>query len=121
MGKRTSTFLMIAVVAVIMLFVVFLVNRTYIFQEGNPLPVFNGIYKIVMNKQPYEQIDNEPIKYIARTDKHDELFAFIEKTYGVKYKEEKGSGYHFEGDGKSVVLTQRQYSRSFQVWILTQQ
>lgn len=115
-GKRAATFVMIAIVAVIMITAVLIINQTTIFQEGNPLPVFGGIWRLSVGGEQFAQIRDEPATYIAKTGQHAALFEFIEKTYGVKFKEQMDSRYIFESDDKKVTVTSRRYSRSFQIW-----
>jgi hypothetical protein len=107
---------MIAAVAVLMAVLVILVNRQGIFQEGNPVPVFSGIWKLMVDKEPYACIKEEPPTYIAGAGKQDGLFAFIEKQYGVEYQSNSGGIYIFTGGGKTVKLSMRHYTRSFRVW-----
>lgn len=131
MTRRTATFLMIAVVALLMIVVLLLVNRQTIFQEGNPVPVFKGIYHIVFNNDPYVQIKGNPTTYITRADqqsggttvsKHDELFKFIESNFSVKFTGQQGDRYTFTGDGgKTLTVLARKYSRSFLLWEVTGQ
>lgn len=118
MGKRASMFLMIAIVAVVMLVVLFLINRNTIFQEGNPVPVFKGIWQLMVAGDKYAVVKDEPPVWITKSGEgnHDELFACIENTYGVKFKQKTGIVFKFEGNGKNITVSERQYSRSFQIW-----
>lgn len=115
-GKRKVTFLMIGGVALLLAAILVLINSRSIFQEGNPLPVLSGIWRLVVNNEPYAQIEEAPATYIARAGVHDELFAFIEKTHGVKFKGNEGDRYIFEGEGKKVELVTRSYARAFRIW-----
>lgn len=115
-GKRKVTFLIIAALALLMAAAIVLINRQGIFQEGNPIPVIAGICHIEFNHEPYAQIKDEPATYIARAGRHEELFALIEKTYGVAYKRTNGDRYVFEGGGKTVELATRNYTQSFRIW-----
>lgn len=116
MTKRAATFLMIAIVAVVMLAALFIINRTTIFQEGNPVPVAKGIWALIVKGEPYAKIKNDPPVYITRPLSHDRLFSFIEATYGVKFTKEDNGKYVFTGKDKTVTLVTRRYSKSFQVW-----
>jgi hypothetical protein len=119
MGKRAATFVMITVVAVILSIVLLFINRSYVFQEGNPLPVFSGICQLTINDVPYAKIKDNPPTYIARTGEHDPLFSFIETEFGVKFKEQKENEYIFVGSSKTVKVSPRLYSRTYQVWALS--
>jgi hypothetical protein len=120
MKKRVSTFLMIAIVAVVMLAAVVFINRQTIFQEGNPLPVAGGIWQLVMGGESYAKIKDEPVTWVTRSgeSKHDELVAHIEDAYDVKLKSNEESTYVFEGERGTITVSLRQYSRSFQIWEL---
>lgn len=111
---------MIAAIAVLMAVIVILVNRQSIFQEGNPIPVLSGIWKLIIQKEPYACIKEEPPTYIARAGQYGEFFTYVDKAYGVAYKgivqEASGERYKFEGGGKTVEMVKRHYTRSFAIW-----
>lgn len=115
-GKRASTFVMIAIVAVLMVAAVLLINHTTIFQEGNPLPVAAGIWQLAVEGKPFAQIKDEPPTWITKTADNRALFAGIEQEYSVKYTTEQEAGYLFEGGETKLVLGMRQYSRYYQIW-----
>lgn len=122
MGKRASTFLMIAILAVLMLATLIFINRSMIFQEGNPLPVAAGICRLTVGGEPYVKIKDEPATWMteAGESEHDELFSHIEETYGVKYTEQKDNDFIFDGEGKQVTVVFRSYSRNYRIWELKQ-
>lgn len=115
-GKRAGVFVMITIVAVIMVIAVLLINQTTIFQEGNPLPVFGGIWRLTAGGEAYAQINDAPVTYITKAEGHEELFAQIEKAHNVTFKQQSGSEYAFEGEGGKLTVTARKYSRSFLIW-----
>lgn len=88
-----------------------------IFQEGNPLPIINGMFKLNDNNT-YVLINENPVTYLTKTNIKDDLFEYIKKEYDVKFKEQFGSGYIFEGDIR-ILVTSRQYTRFYQVWRLS--
>lgn len=91
--------------------------KNIIFQEGNPLPIINGIFKLNDNNT-YVLISENPTIYLTKTNIKDDLFEYIKEEYDVKFKEQLGSGYVFEGD-IGLLLTSRQYTRFYQVWRLS--
>ena len=116
-GRRASTFVMIAIVAVLMAAAVLLINHTTIFQEGNPLPVVGGIWQVAAEGKPYAQIKDEPATYITRTGSHSELFGHLEAAYGVSFREQAEDGlFLFEGEGGPLAVDARQYPRYYQIW-----
>lgn len=92
--------------------------KDVIFQEGNPLPVINGMFRL-NETNSYVLIDENPIVYLTKTNNKDELFEYIQKQYDIKLKEQLGSGYIFEGENIRLLMTSRQYTRFYQVWRLS--
>lgn len=92
------------------------VNRNYVFQEGNPIPVARGIYEVSALDRGYAVIHDDPVTYLTRTDDYVDLFALIENRYDVDFQGETEGEYVFEGDGKQIVLEARQYTKRYRVW-----
>lgn len=115
-GKRRVSFLAIAGVALVMAAAVIVINRRSIFQEGNPLPVLAGIWRLEIRGEPYARIKDEPPTFIARAGRHDALFAAVEKAYGVTFRGASGDIYMFEGGGGKVRLAARNYARRYKIW-----
>lgn len=103
------------IILVLILVSLFLFIKDVVFQESNPLPVLNGIIQL-NDTNTYSKIKDNPITYITKTNKNKELFNYIEKENNVKFIEQMGSGYIFEGKEKSVILTSKQYTRFYQIW-----
>ncbi len=116
-GKRVSTFVMIAIVAVLMTGAVVLINHTTIFQEGNPIPVWKGVWQLQAVDVPYAQIKEDPATFLTKTGRHSELFAHIEATYLVEFQEKlEDDVYLFQGKDGQIKVDARQYSRYYQIW-----
>lgn len=116
-GKRASTFVMIAIVAVLMTVAVLLINHTTIFQEGNPLPVAGAIWQLAVEGEPYAQVKEEPATFITKTGLHTELFDYIEAAYGVEFQRRtEDDVFHFAGEKGLLDVDARQYSRYYQIW-----
>lgn len=94
------------------------IYKDVIFQEGNPLPVINGMFRL-NETNSYVLIDENPIVYLTKTNNKDELFEYIQKQYDIKLKEQLGSGYIFEGENIRLIMTSRQYTKFYQVWRLS--
>lgn len=92
--------------------------KDVIFQEGNPLPIINGMIKLY-DDNTYVVIGKNPNVYLTKTDNKDDLLKFIEKEYDVKFKEQLGSGHLFEAESTRLILTSRQYTRFYQIWRLS--
>lgn len=97
-----------------------LIYKDIIFQEGNPLPILKGIIKL-NNSNTYVEIYNNPVTYLTKTNKKNELFEYIEKENSVKFKEQFGSGYIFESNDKNIIITSRQYTRFYKIWFYSEQ
>lgn len=97
--------------------IAFFACKDVIYQEGNPLPVIKGI--VQLNSKSYAVISNDPLKFITKTNNKSELFNYIEKENNVKFEEQLGAGYIFDGPDKYVILISKQYSRFYQVWKYT--
>lgn len=93
----------------------FLFNKDVIFQEGNPISILNGIVRL-NDTNTFIKIKDNPTTYLTKTNNKDNLFNYIEKQYDVEFKEQMGSGYIFEGSGKDVTISSRQYTRFYQIW-----
>ena len=89
-----------------------------IFQEGNPLPIINGMFKL-NNNNTYVLINENPTTYLTKTNIKDDLFEYIKKEYDIKFNEQLGSGYIFEKVNNKLILSSRQYTRFYQVWRLS--
>ncbi|HAQ40301.1 MAG TPA: hypothetical protein DCM73_05345 [Clostridiales bacterium] len=108
-------FTMISVMIVAIISVILLININIIFQEGNPITVFRGIFPL-SSSETFVKIKDNPVTYVTITDDADDLFAYIEESDNVSYKEQVGLGHIFENRNKVVILTSRQYTRNYQIW-----
>lgn len=120
MKKRMPTFLIIVIIAAVMVTALVLLNSNLIFQEGSPLPVAGGIWRLVVGGEPYAKIKDEPATWVTRSEKdgHDDLLSHIEETYGMQLIGPTDGAYVFQDDDKQVTVTVRQYSRNFRIWEL---
>lgn len=105
----------ILVVIVSIIILILLININIIFQEGNPLTIFRGIFRL-SSSETFVKIKDNPVTYVTITDDADDLFAYIEESDNVSYKEQVGSGHIFENRNKVVILTSRQYTHNYQIW-----
>lgn len=104
--------ILVLTAVLILFFAAVFVYWDAVFQEGNPLPVFAGILKL-NGSEPYAKIKDVPETYIIKTGEREGLISFIEKEKSVKFKEQMGAGFMFEGPVKKVILVSRQYTRFF--------
>lgn len=109
---KKVTIILFLLISIMLIF--FLAYKDIIYQEGDPLPVIKGI--IQLNSKSYAKISDDPIKFITKTNDKNELFDYIEKENNVKFEEQLGAGYIFDGPEKNVILISNQYTRFYQVW-----
>lgn len=108
-------------VAALLVLTLFVINRAYIFQEGNPIPILRGMAEVSLEDHDYAIIQDDPTTYLTPAGDYDELFAYVEDEYAVDFQQETEGKYIFAGDGKEIVLEARQYTKYFRVWNLTAQ
>lgn len=104
--------------AISILLIAFFAYKDVIYQEGDPLPVIKGI--VQLNSKSYAIIKDNPLKFITKANDKSELFSFIEKENNVKFTDQMGAGYIFDGPDKNVILISKQYTRFYQVWKYTE-
>lgn len=93
-------------------------NKDIIFQEGNPLPIINGMLRL-NEESTYVLIRENPTIFLTKTNIKDDLFEYIQNKYDIKLKEQMGAGYIFEGENTRLILTSKQYTKYYQVWRLS--
>jgi len=104
--------------AISILLIAFFTYKDVIYQEGDPLPVIKGI--VQLNSKSYAKISDNPLKFITKTNDKSELFSYIEKENNVKFTDQMGAGYIFNGPDKNVILISKHYTRFYQVWKYTE-
>lgn len=87
-----------------------------IFQEKYPFEIFKGIIKLD-EKVGYIKIKDDPEIYLSQT-KNEKIIQYIEIKYDVKFKEQMGSGYIFDGKDYKIVLVSRQFTIYYRIWSL---
>lgn len=103
-----------ALLALIILLILFgFLERQVIFQEGNPIPVVVGIFKLSVKGQTLAQISEEPEKYLIKNK--DGYGAYIEymEAKGWKYVEQMGAGLVFEKDKERHISVSRMLTRYY--------
>lgn len=104
--------------------VILVMGRNMIFQEGNPLQYIGAMISLAAGRDyaEAERIGTDGNKekvYVTKGEDHESLFGYIEENFQVKYKDQNGSGYVFEGTGGERILTGRKYFKYFTVWSMT--
>ncbi len=107
--------------AALLVLTLFVVNREYIFQEGNPIPIVSGMVEVSIKDRDFSIIRDDPMTYLTPAGDYDGLFSFVEKEYDVSFQDQSEGKYIFAGEGKEIVLEARQYTKYYRVWNLTAQ
>lgn len=106
---------------IILLITITLIYKNIIFQDGNPLPIFRGIIKLNSSETYVKTKEHNPVTYLTKTSNKEDLFEYIEKEKKVKFIEQLGSSYIFEGIKKNITMTSRQYTRFYTLWYYSEQ
>lgn len=87
-----------------------------IFQRGNPIPYLTAALRLTT--QPYAMVHDLDIQdtYITLGYDCPELFEKIEKSRGVTFVEQAGSGWLFTTGADTLVVSSEIYWRYFTVW-----
>ncbi len=102
----------------------FVMGKDTIFQEGNPLQYVKAIFMLTIGDE-YAQAERAGAKgeqekvFLTKKADSEALFSYIEDTYQVKFKEQIGGGYIFEGASENRVLTGRIYLKYFNIWTIS--
>ncbi len=87
-----------------------------IFQEGNPWPQIKGTAKLILAQNKIVKISDTENKYMTKSEGGREIMINFMLQKGYIFKEQLGSGYIFEKQGKGVTITHRYYSRFYSLW-----
>jgi hypothetical protein len=87
-----------------------------LFQEGNPIPVLNGIIKLSTDRDKFVQISDNPQEYISKTSVYGIPLIDYMKADGWIFDEQAGSGYIFIKGNRQLTVTSVQYTRKYTIW-----
>jgi hypothetical protein len=102
----------------------FVMGKDTILQEGNPLQYVKAIFMLAIGDE-YAQAERAGAKgeqetvFLTKKADSEALFSYVEDTYQVKFKEQIGGGYIFEGESENRVLTGRIYLKYFTIWTIS--
>lgn len=98
-----------------------IMEKDVIFAEGNPLLFIKPIV-ILATGRDYAEVkqkegDGKQEKvFLTKGNEQEGLFAYLEKTYRLEYKEQNGGSYTFKGPKGETILTGRRYLKYYTVW-----
>ncbi|SMB80467.1 hypothetical protein SAMN00017405_0881 [Desulfonispora thiosulfatigenes DSM 11270] len=96
------------------------VYKDVIFQRGNPIPYL--IKCINLNeKEPYKKVFDNKEVYISKGKGHynkaeQNLIKLVENKYNIDFAEQVGSGYIFQSQGQTIIMTTEVYLKYYNVW-----
>lgn len=106
----------ILIVLSLLLFISFLLlNSRMIFQEGNPLPILQGIVKLTTSEKSYVKVS--AYKYIVKANAGDEkkLMDYLAQN-DLKNTDRGGAALFFKDkQGKNYTATIRMYTRNYEI------
>lgn len=86
-----------------------------IFQKGNPIPYLIAASKI-SDENPYVEVEENTV--ISKRGECPELFEYFEKSMGVPYTEQAGSGHIFTDGMRTYTISSEIYWGRYTVWTL---
>ena len=112
----TKPFLRILLLVVLIFVLSLFLYSPIIFQEGNPWLQIKGIARLTLGKNEIVKISDQENKYMTKSEGGREVIINFILQKGYIFKEQLGSGFVFERQGKSIVVVHRQYSRFYSLW-----
>jgi uncharacterized protein YlzI (FlbEa/FlbD family) len=118
-SKNKKILLLIS--AVILIAGIFLsLYSSVIFQEGNPWPEIKGIVWLTFSGSDIVKLSGSDNEYLTRSKGGPGMIETYMKNRGYEYTDQMGSGYFYKSPDGNVVITRRQYSRFYVIWIITE-
>lgn len=105
------------VILLLLMASMFYLNRSVIFQRGNPIPYLRAAAQI-SEEQPFVLVDEARGFYISKRGECPELFEYFQNELNVEFVEQAGSGYIFSDGTKNYVITSEVYWGRYTVWSL---
>lgn len=116
--RKKPLVICLAVILILVLFTI--LYAPVIFQEGNPLPLLQGIVKLQLSEEKIIPVSNSsvttPAVYITKTKGGVDALLQYMKDEGWTMAEQLGSGYVFKKHENTITVISRQYSRFYQLW-----
>lgn len=116
-SKRRQSRMIAAIAVVIVLGCVMVLYAPVLFQRGNPIPYLLAAGKIT-EETPYALVtsDGGCAVYISQKGNCPALFAYVEDSRKVTFKEQAGSGYIFSNGADRLVVSSEIYLGKYTVW-----
>lgn len=91
-----------------------------IFQEGNPWLQIKGIAQLSFSNTDMVKLSGPDSKYMTESRNGQEIIKDFMKNKGYEFIEQMGAGYLFDSPVGNAIVTQRQYSRFYSLWNVTE-
>lgn len=118
--KRNKILGFFGVLIAIFILVV-LLYRPVIFQEGNPMPLVNGIMRLNFTQDKIVVLNMDGDRYLTKSNNGQEVIKSYMQDKGYAFTEQMGSGYFFKSlTEQSAVATHKYYSRFYSLWNITE-
>ncbi len=115
---KTKIFVLILTIFLVILTSFLFYSKT-IFQEGNPLPLLSGIFKLNLTNNQIVQFSIEQNGYITKSKHGKETMTQFMADEGFSLIDQMGSGYIFKNqEGDSKLVTHRYYSKFYDLWFI---
>ena len=99
----------------------FLLYSPIIFQEGNPMPLVNGIMRLNFTQDKIVKLDINKELYLTKSNGGQENIKSYMIDKGYIFTEQMGSGYFFQSTtGERAVAIHKYYSRFYSLWNITE-
>ncbi len=118
-SKNKIALLVIPIIILILGIFVFFYSPV-IFQEGNPWPQIKGIVQLTFGKSDMVKLSGSDNTYLTKSQNGPMAVEAFMKGRGYEYTDQMGSGYFYKSSDRAIVLTRRQYSRSYVIWTITE-
>lgn len=111
----------IGIIILILIISILLIYSKPLLQEGNPIPILSGIIKLNFTNKDIVQISEDGSKYVTKSKNGINSITQFMKDKNYKLADQMGSGYVFEKEDKSIIITHRYYSTFYDIWYFPNQ
>jgi len=116
--NKKRIFISLGILIAIFIFA-FLLYKSVIFQEGNPMPLLKGIAKLNFTRNEIVKLNMDGDKYLTKGKNGQEVLVNSLNNQGYELISQMGSGYFFKDKNDNALLvTHRYYSRLYSIWSL---
>lgn len=119
-SSKNKKILLLASVIILIVGAFIFLYSSVIFQEGNPWPQIKGIVQLTFGGSDMVKLSGSDNKYFTKSQGGPMTVEAFMKDRGYEYADQMGSGYFYKSSDGNIVITRRQYSRSYIIWTITE-